>query len=240
MSVLERPLSHNSPVFVPSPECTARAYTLPANTTGVRQLVIRKQNGRVVAAKSQLIDRMEDALVRWRPPASCHAGSTAALKGKHPYQQELDTDVDLTSVPLHASLDSIRHYFDNLGHTISRPRSQRPPKTEQLAGSTQSPASSPASSASGMAVQIRQSVQSAGTRGTTPRAMAYDADPDNIEARPASYSFPIPAYYLPHTDACPVGESTRENNEEAHGCWAQWTTFWDELCDDLAALCSCN
>ncbi|CUS23103.1 LAQU0S08e02190g1_1 [Lachancea quebecensis] len=240
MSVLERPLSQTSPVFIPSPECTVRAYTLPANTTNVRQLVIRKQNGRVVAAKSQLIDRMEDALVRWRPPASCHAGSTAALKGKHPYQQELDTDVDLTSVALHTSLDSIRHYFDNLGHTASRSLSQRPPKTELLAGSTQSQKSSSASSASGMAVQIRRSVQSAGTHGTTPRATAYDVDPKNIEAEPASYSFPIPVYYLPHPDVRPVGESTRENNEETHGCWGQWTIFWEELRDDLATLCSCN
>ncbi|SCU92851.1 LANO_0E02322g1_1 [Lachancea nothofagi CBS 11611] len=251
VGIMDRPFTQDLPNFeLDSPDYAVRAHTLPANTTGVRQLVIKKQNGRVVAAKSQLIGRMEDALVRWRPPVSYHAGSTAAVKGKHPYQLEIDTKA-LCKLPAQTSIDSIRHCFETLSNAVSKPRTERHEKavrtdTNSVLHSVdlaESICSSRSSSASGMVQEIRRSLQSAETRGMTPRAVICEPEPETYIVERIGYSFPIPACYLPHQDVRPVGESTRDNDNdddiEADNYWAQWCQFWDDFCRDFKVMCAC-
>ena len=146
-------------------------------------------------------------------------------------------------MPLQTSLDSIRQCFENL----TRPLTQQRPSSESLPGASSPHNSSHSSSASGMAQQIRQSVQSAGTRGTTPHAAApYENEQENrhelddCETERVSYSFPIPTYYLPYSDVRPVGESTRENNDDSRGGWSQWREFWEEFRREFRAMCSCT
>ncbi|SCU81200.1 LAME_0B05996g1_1 [Lachancea meyersii CBS 8951] len=250
--ILDRPLTHGFPSLDPdSPDYALRAHTLPSNITGVRQLVINKQNGRVVAAKSQLVGRMEDALIRWRPPVSCHAGSTAALKGKHPYQLEVDTTA-LRNSQAHTSLDSIRQCFEALSNAVSRPRTEKSdmhnhPEATSLFHSVNlgdSANSSQSSSASGMLQEIRQSLQSAETRGLTPRAIVCEQELETHSIEPISYSFPIPAYYLPQQVPRPVEESTRDNVNENEGegegpVQTYWGNFWNQFCRECKLLCAC-
>ncbi|SCU99168.1 LAFA_0G22386g1_1 [Lachancea sp. 'fantastica'] len=247
-SLVDRPLTHGFLSLDPdSPDYALRSHTLPANTTSIRQLVINKQNGRVIAAKSQLVGRMEDALIRWRPPVSCHAGSTAAIKGKHPYQLEAEN----TSLA-HTSIDSIRQCIENLGNAVSKP-STRKKKDAHRHGEESSllhsvnlgdsiETSQESSSASGMLQEIRQSLQKTDTRGMTPQAIECRQELETCTVEPVTYSFPIPAYYLPREDVHPVGESTRDNVnvDEADGqMGTRFNQFWNQLCREFKILCSC-
>ncbi|CEP62533.1 uncharacterized protein LALA0_S05e07756g [Lachancea lanzarotensis] len=245
-SPVERPLTHGFLSLDPdSPDYALRSHTLPANATSIRQLVINKQNGRVIAAKSQLVGRMEDALIRWRPPVSCHAGSTAAVKGKHPYQLEMEENT-----PAHTSLESIRQCIETLGNAVIKPKKKsdthRHAEESSLLhsvhlGDSTDPFHS-LSSASGMLQEIRQSLQSTDTHGITPQAIECEQEPETCTFEPITYSFPIPAYYLPQETTHPVGESTRDNvNVDSNDGQAgtRWNNFWDQVCREFKILCAC-
>lgn len=73
-----------------SPEVEAQNRFLPRSEfPSVRQLVISKQRSRRKRENNVFVGKMEDVLVKWRPPASSHRGAIEAINGTHPYQ--LDT-----------------------------------------------------------------------------------------------------------------------------------------------------
>ena len=73
-----------------SPEADAQNRFLPRSEfPSVRQLVISKQKSRRRREDNAFVGKMEDVLVKWRPPASSHRGAIQAINGTHPYQ--LDT-----------------------------------------------------------------------------------------------------------------------------------------------------
>ncbi|SCU91978.1 LADA_0F13410g1_1 [Lachancea dasiensis] len=245
--IFERPVTQDFLGYdLEQPEYTQRAHTLPANSSGVRQLVIKKQNGRVIAARSRLVDRMEDALVRWRPPASCHNGSTAAIEGKHPYQLEINSNSLCDEHGL-SSMKTIRQRFESLSNAVIKSRGNEADQaSKRNSGSVlqsinleDSENTSHSSSASGLLQEIRESLQSPAALRSTPTAVLCETVPEERPVDPISYSFPIPTFYLPAQDVRPVGESTRDldDENETGGYWTQLRQFWGELCRDLKAMC---
>lgn len=70
-----------------SPEADAQNRFLPRSEfPSVRQLVISKQKSRRRREENVFVGKMEDVLVKWRPPASSHRGAIEAINGTHPYQ----------------------------------------------------------------------------------------------------------------------------------------------------------
>lgn len=70
-----------------SPEAEAQNRFLPRSEfPSVRQLVISKQKSRRRREENVFVGKMEDVLVKWRPPASSHRGAIEAINGTHPYQ----------------------------------------------------------------------------------------------------------------------------------------------------------
>lgn len=63
-------------------------YFLPqdANVSSVRELVIDSQSKRKLRLGNRFVEKMEDNLVKWRPPLSSNRGTVMAIEGKHPYQ----------------------------------------------------------------------------------------------------------------------------------------------------------
>ncbi|EJS44459.1 YDL186W [Saccharomyces arboricola H-6] len=70
-----------------SPEVDTQNRFLPRSEfPSVRQLVISKQKSRRRRENNVFVGKMEDVLVKWRPPASSHRGAIEAINGTHPYQ----------------------------------------------------------------------------------------------------------------------------------------------------------
>lgn len=70
-----------------------RKYFLPqdSNVKTVRELVIDTQSKRKARVSSRFVERMEDNLVKWKPPVSSNRGTTLAVEGAHPYQREVQS-----------------------------------------------------------------------------------------------------------------------------------------------------
>ncbi|SCV99840.1 LAFE_0B03664g1_1 [Lachancea fermentati] len=209
----------------------AICQTLPIN---VRQLVINKQNRRLLPVRDQLIERMEDALVRWRPPMSCHVGSTAALRGKHPYQMEASPKASSAPRPLRSS---VKQYFDTLSSAIHWSQ----------------PSAILSSSSSSMVDEIRQSVENAGRSNTTPCATAVldtvwsPSSPPS--ARALDYNFPVPPYYLQEVQrdyriAATVGPRAPATSScdpnSSISLWEECLQMMQETWSDVVAACSCT
>ncbi|SCU92632.1 LAMI_0E11342g1_1 [Lachancea mirantina] len=195
--------------------------TLPANTASVRQLVINKQNARTLASRNALTNQMEDALVKWRPPVSCHAGSTAALRGKHPYQ--MDSPPGGTELGLRFSLDTLKRCFETFGHSAHSVHSMV---------ARESAADDDASTA------MCWSVQEFGTAAdiATPYALPVSSSTLNERenSSPMQYSFPIPVQYLPvERNTVDARTQAASHLHERDGCWpstqavciASWNQF---------------
>ncbi|QLG73384.1 hypothetical protein HG535_0E04680 [Zygotorulaspora mrakii] len=63
-----------------------RMPTAPDNIITVRELVKAKQEERKKPVGDMFLQRMEDTLMRWKPPVSSHQGATMAVDGMHPFQ----------------------------------------------------------------------------------------------------------------------------------------------------------
>ncbi|KAH3902701.1 uncharacterized protein SCDLUD_000285 [Saccharomycodes ludwigii] len=54
----------------------------------IRQLVKNKQSLRKIPVTNKLINRMEDALIKWKPPQSSQPQIYAVINGTHPFQDD--------------------------------------------------------------------------------------------------------------------------------------------------------
>lgn len=80
------PCEVHLPMYQPTFDLTKQRF-LPAKTVPtVRELVKAKQDERTIPPQSSFVNRMEDTLMRWKPPGSSYRGTTMAIEGTHPYQ----------------------------------------------------------------------------------------------------------------------------------------------------------
>lgn len=80
------PCEVHIPTYQPTFDLTRQRF-LPARTIPtVRELVKARQDERTMPPRSAFVNRMEDSLVRWKPPGSSYRGTTMAIEGTHPYQ----------------------------------------------------------------------------------------------------------------------------------------------------------
>ncbi|CAR28506.1 hypothetical protein ZYGR_0S01390 [Zygosaccharomyces rouxii] len=76
------------PSYEPTFDLTKQNFLPARNIPTVRELVKAKQDERVLPPKNEFVNRMEDSLIRWKPPGSSYRGTTMAIEGSHPYQLE--------------------------------------------------------------------------------------------------------------------------------------------------------
>ncbi|AET41347.1 uncharacterized protein Ecym_8051 [Eremothecium cymbalariae DBVPG len=250
------------PSYVPT-----NVQSLPHTSNGIRQLVIEKQNQRVFPTYNRLLDRMEDALVRWRPPASSHVGSSLAIHGTHPYQKDF-SEPKAIGKDLTESIEQMKQMFqqcwnkDSGGHgevvednddtlsDYSLPPAASgedvSPKCRGLCFDTLS-----TSRRTPVAFPIRASV-------ATPRS----APVEDIENTLNTYKFPVPSYYLPPT----LQRQRQQDNHESlqlqlpgsqrqhagagagagvadlehQSSWHTWCLFWKDFWFDLNNLLVCH
>lgn len=82
---LESPLNVEFPSY--SPRFRTQFQLQPGeNLPSMRELVISRQNRSTRPLQNKFVERMEDHLVKWRPPVSQHRGMSMALHGNHPFQ----------------------------------------------------------------------------------------------------------------------------------------------------------
>ncbi|GCF00081.1 hypothetical protein ZYGM_002256 [Zygosaccharomyces mellis] len=74
------------PSYQPTFDLTKQKFLPAKNIPTVRQLVKAKQDERVFPPRNEFVSRMEDSLIRWKPPGSSYRGTTMAIEGSHPYQ----------------------------------------------------------------------------------------------------------------------------------------------------------
>lgn len=74
------------PSYQPTFDLTKQKFLPARNIPTVRELVKVKQDERFLPPKNEFVSRMEDSLMRWKPPASSYRGTTMAIEGLHPYQ----------------------------------------------------------------------------------------------------------------------------------------------------------
>ncbi|AGO11868.1 AaceriADR101Wp [[Ashbya] aceris (nom. inval.)] len=228
------------PNYVPT-----HVQSLPHTSNGIRQLVIDKQNQRVLPTYNRLLDRMEDALVRWRPPASSHVGSSLAIHGTHPYQKEVPEPKALGR-DLSESIEQMKQILQNCWPTrdlhteatddsetlsdYSLPRagsatanSAKPngPSFETLSLSRRTPVAFP--------------IKASGARAQPP--------PDDLQSTLNTYKFPVPSYYLPLSlqRQCqqPTTRAPAADTEQSTP-WQAWCQFWKEFWVDLHSLLICQ
>lgn len=74
------------PRYQPTFDLSKKRFMPHKNIPTVRELVKAKQEERSEPINNEFLERMEDSLMRWKPPASSHRGTTMAIDGVHPYQ----------------------------------------------------------------------------------------------------------------------------------------------------------
>ena len=74
------------PSYQPTFDLTKQKFLPAKNIPTVRELVKAKQDERVLPPRNEFVSRMEDSLMRWKPPGSSYRGTTMAIEGSHPYQ----------------------------------------------------------------------------------------------------------------------------------------------------------
>ncbi|AMD20087.1 HCL064Wp [Eremothecium sinecaudum] len=229
------------PNYVPN-----NAQSLPRTSNGIRQLVIEKQNQRVFPTYNRLLDRMEDALVRWRPPASSHVGSSLAIHGSHPYQKDFGEHKAM-SKEFTESIEQMKQIFLNcwtkdgtqsevveendtasdysLPLALSGGDSENKPNGstfETLSPSRKTPVAFPIK-----------------PKTTSPRT----GPDEDIQTTLNTYKFPVPSYYLPaalqRQRQQQAQDTDRVGNDGQTG-WQVWCQFWKEFWIDLNNLLVCS
>ncbi|KAL3230151.1 Uncharacterized protein RNJ44_01514 [Nakaseomyces bracarensis] len=105
-------------------------YFLPqdSNIKSVRELVIDTQTKRKAKVGNRFVERMEDNLVKWKPPLSSNRGTTMAIEGIHPYQREINENEVVTSERIATSaklFDSFTHWWKENARGILDARRQQ-------------------------------------------------------------------------------------------------------------------
>lgn len=209
-------------------------HSLPLGTHSVRKLVIEKQNSRVFPTNNRLLDKMEDALVRWKPPQSSFQGSTAVLRGKHPYQLEEDS----IKISLHESLNTVKQCFDGLVQAVHK-------DSIDLSNTN--------STSSFIVDEVRASIgndasSKTHTSAKTLKAVPFGEDVHDLEAcvtekkqeAEQHYTLPIPSYYLINPRNNLVLTNNATTSQDQQGCWDLWCEFWQDVWTDILRICTCN
>lgn len=68
------------------------------NVPTFRELVKAKQTQRSERLHNKFVERMEDNLIKWRPPVTSNQGTVLAINGNHPYQLQINAEEDEISV----------------------------------------------------------------------------------------------------------------------------------------------
>lgn len=74
------------PSYQPTFDLSRKRVLANNNIITVRELVKAKQEERRMPVGNIFVQRMEDTLMRWKPPVSSHQGTTMAVDGNHPFQ----------------------------------------------------------------------------------------------------------------------------------------------------------
>lgn len=101
-------------------------YFLPPNLKSVRELVIDTQSKRKARVGSKFVERMEDNLVKWKPPLSSNRGTIMAVDGTHPYQKGTDNN-GVVALERHPAklFDSFTHWWKENARGILEARRQQ-------------------------------------------------------------------------------------------------------------------
>lgn len=235
--------------------------SLPHKSNRIRQLVIEKQNQRVFPTYNRLLDRMEDALVRWRPPASSHIGLSLAIHGSHPYQKnfkDLKTLEEQKALgqEISESFEQVKQMVQNCWKKNTSVNSDKKQGQSTNSENEDNDSDSEYSLPPTLSDDIRNKQKSPALDTLSPSRKTPVAFPMKVKTESPqdivneiqntlnTYKFPVPSYYLPaalrlqHQQN--MRESECENNTEHQTGWDAWCTFWKDFWKDLNNLLVCS
>ncbi|CDO95582.1 unnamed protein product [Kluyveromyces dobzhanskii CBS 2104] len=218
-------LSHSEWIFDPymaqdggqpgelqSEKFQSQSQMLHHSEKSVRELVISKQHSRVFPVDNRLIGRMEDQLVRWKRPASSHLGTMQAIEGTHPYQLE--------PISMAQTWSQIRDAFSmrmQRDHTSDR---EEEADSDDLDFRDEERGCDTV----GSGVRNEYNAATSVTANAVPVTLKLPARTDDMTVNSQyTYHYPIPQYYLPHSQQ-QMNQRGQGSNDPPLSC-CSWLFF---------------